>query len=102
MQIQFYNPELEKIYRHMDKGKSKYSEEVRKQFNKTILILMMADDLADIRSVRGLHFEFLKGDFKGKYSVQVNKKYRIILRMEKDRILVEDIPVIEDLTNHHK
>jgi proteic killer suppression protein len=48
-----------------------------------------------------LNFEALKGNLKGKYSVRVDIKYRIILRIEKDKILVEDILVVEDLTNHY-
>jgi proteic killer suppression protein len=102
MKIVIQNVELEKIYQESERGKSKYSSEVKKKFIKTIKMLMIADDLADIRKLKGLNFEALKGDLKGKHSVRVDIKYRIILRVEKDKILIEDILVIEDLTNHYR
>ena len=102
MTIKIENQALAEIYQDIDKGKSKYSAEVKKTFRKAIKMLKDADDIAQIRKIRGLNFEALKGDLKGKYSVRVDKKYRIILRIEKDRILVEDILVIEDLTNHYQ
>jgi proteic killer suppression protein len=64
-------------------------------------MLQNAESITEIRKFRGLNFEALKGNLKGKYSVRVDIKYRIILRVEKDRILVEDILIIEDLTNHY-
>lgn len=102
MTIKIENQALAEIYQDIDKGKSKYSATVKKTFRKAIKMLKNADDIAQIRKIRGLNFEALKGDLKGKYSVRVDKKYRIILRIEKDKILVEDIVAIEDLTNHYQ
>ncbi len=102
MIIKIENSQLSAVYQEIDKGKSKYSKVVKKKFRKTILILKHAESIAEIRTFKGLNFEALKGDLKGKYSVRVDIKYRIILRIEKDRILVDDILVIEDLTNHHQ
>ena len=102
MIIQIENKALSDIYQDIDKGKSKYSAEVKKTFRKTIKMLKNADNIAQIKKIRGLNFDALKGELKGKYSVRVDLKYRIILRVEKDKILVEDILVIEDLTNHYQ
>ncbi len=102
MRITIENSYLDAIYREVDKGKSKYDPVIKKKFRKTILVLRALKSLAEVRKIKGLNFEALKGDFKGKYSVRVDIKYRIILRVEKDRILVEDILVIEDLTNHYQ
>jgi proteic killer suppression protein len=93
---------LDAIYQEVDKGKSKYDPVIKKKFRKTILLLKTLKNLAEVRKIKGLNFEALKGDFKGKHSVRVDIRYRIILRVEKDRILVEDILVIEDLTNHYR
>ena len=102
MTIKIEKRELYEIYQNLEKGKSKYSKEVKKAFVKTVKMLKNADNLAQIREFKGLNFEALKGDFKGKYSVRVDIKYRIILRKEKDKILIEDILIIEDLTNHYQ
>lgn len=102
MIIQIENPLLSAIYQGMEKGKSKYDETVRIKFRKTILTLKNAENVVEIRKFKGLNFEALKGNLRGKYSVRVDRKYRIILRIEKDRVLVEDILIIEDLTNHYQ
>jgi proteic killer suppression protein len=101
MVVKIENSQLVAIYQGIEKGKSKYEESVKKRFRKTILMLQNAESITEIRKFRGLNFEALKGNLKGKYSVRVDIKYRIILRVEKDRILVEDILIIEDLTNHY-
>jgi proteic killer suppression protein len=101
MVVKIENSQLVAIYQGIEKGKSKYEESVKKRFRKTILMLQNAECITEIRKFRGLNFEALKGNLKGKYSVRVDIKYRIILRVEKDRILVEDILIIEDLTNHY-
>jgi proteic killer suppression protein len=101
MVVKIENSQLVAIYQGIEKGKSKYEESVKKRFRKTILMLQNAESITEIRKFRGLNFEALKGNLKGKYSVRVDIKYRIILRIEKDKILVEDILVVEDLTNHY-
>jgi proteic killer suppression protein len=101
MVVKIENSQLVAIFQGIEKGKSKYEESVKKRFRKTILMLQNAESITEIRKFRGLNFEALKGNLKGKYSVRVDIKYRIILRVEKDRILVEDILIIEDLTNHY-
>jgi plasmid maintenance system killer protein len=55
-----------------------------------------------LRKFRGLNFEALKGDYKGYYSVRVDLQYRLILSVEKNSIVVTDVLVIEDLTNHYR
>ncbi|MBX2899142.1 MAG: type II toxin-antitoxin system RelE/ParE family toxin [Cyclobacteriaceae bacterium] len=39
----------------------------------------------------GLNFEALKGGHKGKYSVRIDSRYRLILRIENDTFLVDRI-----------
>jgi proteic killer suppression protein len=101
MKVTIENSYLDAVYQEIDKGKSKYDQVIKKKFRKTILLLRALKNLTEVRKIKGLNFEALKGNFKGKYSVRVDIKYRIILRIEKDRILVEEILVIEDLTNHY-
>ena len=101
MIIKIENPDLLAIYQGVDRGKSKYEESVKKRFRKTILTLQHAESIAEIKKFRGLNFEALKGNLKGKYSVRVDIKYRIILRIEKEEIVVGAILVVENLTNHY-
>lgn len=104
MEITFNNEYLEKIFRNQTvRGKPRYSAEVIVSFKKTVLKLQMADTIRDLHLLRGLNFEALKGDFKGFHSVRVDQQYRLILTVtRRGEIRVNDILVIEDLTNHYR
>ena len=103
MIIKIENDYLENLYQgKSQKGKPKFSHEVEIKFVKTVDRLKFSDSLRDIKAQRSLNFEALKGDMRGKYSVRVDKKYRLILWIEKSEVILEDIIVIEDLTNHYK
>lgn len=96
------NQELEALYKgHTFRGKPKYPKEVIIQFAKRVKMLENAQSITEIRNLKGLNFEALKGNLKGKYSVRVNDKYRIILRREKQELIVE-VLIIEDLSNHYQ
>jgi proteic killer suppression protein len=101
MVLTFDNDYLEDLYSGKSvKGKPKFSENVIIKFKKTVNQLKNAEDSSELRSFGGLNFEALKGDRKGKYSVRVNNQYRLIFRIEKDLVVVEQI-VIEELSNHY-
>jgi plasmid maintenance system killer protein len=85
MVIRFNNDYLEALYEGNQKGKPKYNNEVILKFKK-----------------RSLNFEPLVGNYKGYYSVRVDLKYRLILSLEKGEIEIQEVIVIEDLTNHYK
>jgi len=84
------------------KGKPRYNNEIVKKFIKTVDRLKFSDTIADIKAQRSLNFEALKGDLKGKYSVRVDIKYRLILRIESNRAIVEDVIIVEELSNHYE
>ncbi len=65
-------------------------------------MLKNADSIKQLRTFRGLNFEALKGDFKGYYSVRVDLHYRLILSVEESLVVVADVLIIEDLTNHYQ
>ena len=60
------------------------------------------ESIKELRNFRGLNFEALKGNFKGYYSVRVDLQYRLILSVEKDMVVVTDVLILEDLTNHYQ
>jgi toxin HigB-1 len=103
MTIEFNNAYLQKIFEGKQvTGKPKYSQDVILKYKKTVLMLQNADSIKELRKFRGLNFEALKGDFKGYYSVRVDLQYRLILSIEKDSVVVTDVLIIEDLTNHYQ
>lgn len=66
-------------------GKRKYPAEVEKRFVARVSQLGAATNENDLRAIKSLHFEKLTGIYKGKYSVRVNKAWRIIFRIGKIR-----------------
>src|SRR5262245_51399466 len=104
MNLRFKNSYLEKLFEGKAvPGKPRYSSDVITKFKKTILKLKYADSIREIKSIRGLNFEVLKGDFKGYYSVRVDYSYRLILTLdEDDTIRITEILTVHDLTNHYQ
>ena len=102
MVIKFENTYLERLYSGKEvKGNPKYPDQVISKFRKTIDQIKFTENLSELKKFRGLNFEALSGNFKGKYSVRVDIKYRLILRIEQNKIVVDEI-IVEDLTNHYK
>jgi proteic killer suppression protein len=103
MEVLFHNSYLEKLYAGLPvTGKPRYKEAVIDKFRKRVVLLANMENTAQLRSFRGLNFEALKGDKKGLYSIRVDLKYRLEFMIEKDKIQLCEIILIEDLTNHYK
>lgn len=103
MIVAFNNGYLQKIFEGKQvTGKPKYSQDVILKFKKTILMLQNTGSIKELRKFRGLNFEALKGDYKGYYSVRVDLQYRLILSVEKGTVVITDVLIIEDLTNHYQ
>ena len=103
MIVEFKNAYLQKIFEgKQTAGKPRYSQDVILKFKKTVLILQNTESIKELRKFRGLNFETLKGDYKGYYSVRVDLQYRLILSVEKNSVMITDVLIIEDLTNHYQ
>ena len=104
MIVQFKNSYLEALFQGKAvPGKPRYSNDVVVKFKKTILKLQFADNIREIKAQKGLNFEGLKGDYKGFFSVRVDRSYRLILTVDKDEnVTIADILSVHDLTNHYQ
>lgn len=103
MEIHFNNAYLEKLYAGLPiGGKPGYSEEVIEKFRKKVVLLENTENTAELRQIRSLYFEHLKGDKKGIYSIRVDLKYRLEFLIEKNSITLNEIIFIEDLSNHYR
>lgn len=103
MIVEFNNGYLQKIFEGKQvTGKPKYSQDVILKYKKTVLMLQNTESIRELRKFRGLNFEALKGDYKGYYSVRVDLQYRLILSVEKGSVVITDVLIIEDLTNHYQ
>src|SRR5690625_3099417 len=84
-------------------GKQRFNKEIIVAYQKKIAYISEAESTEDLRAIKSLHFERLKGDKLGLFSIRVTKKYRIEFMITKDReIVIEEIIVIKNLSNHYK
>lgn len=103
MTVKFNNDYLELLFQGKElPGKPPFSDEAVKKFKKTVLMLQYAENITQIRQLKGLNFELLKGDLKGWCSVRVDLKYRLILSVESDNLITAETLIIEELTNHYR
>jgi len=63
---------------------------------------MSIESLDELTFFRSLHFEPLKGDRKGEYSIRLNLQYRLIFSITQDNKLLIDILVIEEISKHYE
>jgi len=83
-------------------GKSPYPIEVLTAFRKRLSQIKQANNTADLRNIKSLHFEKLKGkEYEGKYSIRLNIAYRLIFRIENDESSRLEIICIEEINNHY-
>lgn len=104
MEIHFKNAYLEKLFEgRAVPGKPRYSDEVVVKFKKTIQKLQFVDSFGELARHKGLNFESLKGDFKGYFSVRVDKSYRLILTKDKvGTVRILEVLTVHDLNNHYR
>lgn len=101
MEIHFQDEYLEELAENKKaSGKPKFPEEVILAYKKRIFQVKAAKGTQDLREIKSLHFEKLKEKrFKGKYSIRLNKAYRLIFDIGKDERL--EIMIVEEINNHY-
>ncbi|RQO75578.1 plasmid maintenance system killer protein [Pedobacter sp. KBW06] len=82
-------------------GKQEFPQEVITKLKQRIFQISQAKNLQDLRAIKSLHLEKLKQTrYKGKYSIRLNKAYRLIVSVAKDEMSIE-VVVIEEVNNHY-
>src|SRR5579862_6716593 len=77
-----------------------FGREVVKAFRKRLHLIRAAADERDFYALKSLHFEKLKGDREGQYSMRLNAQWRLILRFAK-REGDKKVVVIVSITDYH-
>ena len=98
MRLQFKDDDLRRLYEEPGFVLPRLGSEVAKAFRKKVAYLEAAESEVDLRNYRALHFEKLQGDRLGQHSIRLNRKWRLILRVQTDaegRLLV-----IVEVVNH--
>jgi proteic killer suppression protein len=97
------------LFRHADKTLKRIDEEpdfngglaenLVRAFRMRMQLIRAAANENDLRAVKSLHFEKLKGDRKHQYSIRLNNQFRLILEFEpSDR---GKVAVVVGLDDYH-
>ena len=82
-------------------GKQKYPAEVITKYKMRISQISNVANTQELRAIKSLHFEKLKeARYKDKYSIRLNKAYRLIFAIGKDEQTLE-VVIIEEINNHY-
>ena len=83
MRVRFVDDDLERLEAEPS-FTAGFAPEVVKAYRKRIQAIRSADDERPLRALVSNHFEKLKGDLAGKYSVRLNDKWRLVFELEGD------------------
>ena len=98
MDIEFENDDLEKLEcdATFDGG---FERGVIKIFRKRIQLIRSALDERDFYALKSLHFEKLKGDRAGSYSMRLNIQWRLIIKFRSEGS--GKVVVVIDIEDYH-
>ena len=82
------------IYEHrrVSKQLDNAPKDVLKKYEKWKDIVMISGP-SGLKKIKGLHDESLSGEWKGFRSSRLNLQYRVIYKVEKDKILVQVVNI---------
>ena len=99
MEFEFANRKLERLYTQ-EHGAKRYPPSVIDAFLEVMAVIEHARDERDLRALKHLHFEKLKGDRRHQRSLVLHSGFRLVFQ------LVEDANskrlVIEEIVDYHK
>lgn len=82
MEVDFDDASYERL--EADLGyEAGFGRKVVKAYRKRLQLIRAAADERDFYALKSLHFEKLKGDREGQYSMRLNAQWRLILRFAK-------------------
>ena len=105
MIVTFEEEYLDNLYKKGETGVKKYrfQPQVVRGYQKGVKYLIQAQRKEDLFPFKSLHFEALRGDKEGRFSIKANDQYRIEFTLtETDDEPVVTICNIMELSNHYK
>ena len=84
MQIEFHDDKLHRLYVDVGFRDRRYESPVVKSCRKKVSLIQAATDLNDLKAMRSLHLEKLKGNREDQYSIRLNDKWRLILKLREE------------------
>jgi len=83
VRVVFLDKKLEALYAH-EKGAQRLDPAVFEAFLEVVAVVQAAKDPQDLRALKSLHYEKLKGDRRGDRSLVLHRGQRLIVREQRD------------------
>lgn len=84
MRFRFVDDDLQRLYEDQSAHHPRFGVDVVTSFRKKVAFIQACETMQDVRSMRSLHLEQLKGDRKGQQSIRLNDQWRLIFETETD------------------
>lgn len=98
MVVRFATSRLERCYRDISMAQREWGSNVGRTYIQRVNTLWAAKDGRDLFALRSLHLHALKGDLKGRYSIRLGERERLIVSFENDAWTVVHV---EEVTKHY-
>ena len=84
MDVLFADRMLQKLETGGDAA-AQWSPGIVRAFRKTVHVVRQAVDERDLRNLKSLHFEKLKGKRSHQHSMRLNDQYRLVVELSRER-----------------
>ncbi|NJJ04432.1 type II toxin-antitoxin system RelE/ParE family toxin [Corynebacterium coyleae] len=99
VRIRFEDKILKRLAEDSSFQPKRWSSELVRAYRRKIQVLANASDERDLRALKSLRLEQLRGNRVGTSSIRLNKQFRLVIRFETD----EDrrIVVVIEMVDYH-
>ncbi len=97
MELSFKNEQLRKSYEQSGKAIKKWGPPVARKYIARVEQLYAVSNFQEIFKIRAMHFHLLKGPYKGKYSITLAGRWRLIVTKGDS----EERLNMEEVSNHY-
>jgi plasmid maintenance system killer protein len=91
------NRRLLECYEDAERGKRRWGESLARLFIRRVDQIGAAQDMQQLRAIRSLRLHRLTGHFDGKYAIDLQAQWRLIISWDE----AEQIIHIEEVSNHY-
>lgn len=99
MHIRFEDDELRRAAEDTSYTPKRWGPDILKAYRKKIQILRSAADERDLRAMRSLNLEQLKGARSGTSSIRLNRQFRLILKFKSEND--GRVVIVIELVDYH-
>jgi toxin HigB-1 len=99
MLVEFNDDDLRRLYEDLEFRIPQVGPELTKKFRKVVGLVVQAFDERDLYALASLHYEKLEGDRVGQRSLRLDKKWRLIVRVETTE--EQNIVIVIEIVDYH-